>query len=176
LGYLTKNDLVGYATKEYVNSLIKNIDLTPLEAKVYANEVDIAGLKSRVSTNESNISSLGTRVTKLENIKKGKLTFTGAVSATYDGSEDLTINIPSGGSPGTITVDSALSTTSTNPVQNKVITGALNKKLEASDFKTVGGESIIGTGDIPFPDPGTGSYVLPVATDTKLGGVKIGYT
>ena len=176
LGYLTKNDLVGYATKEYVNSLIKNIDLTPLEAKVYANEVDIAGLKSRVSTNESNISSLGTRVTKLENIKKGKLTFTGAVSATYDGSEDLTINIPSGGSPGTITVDSALSTTSTNPVQNKVITEALNKKLEASDFKTVGGESIIGTGDIPFPDPGTGSYVLPVATDTKLGGIKIGYT
>ena len=176
LGYLTKNDLVGYATKEYVNSLIKNIDLTPLEAKVYANEVDIAGLKSRVSTNESNISSLGTRVTKLENIKKGKLTFTGAVSATYDGSSDLTINIPSGGSPGTITVDSALSTTSTNPVQNKVITGALNKKLEASDFKTVGGESIIGTGDIPFPDPGTGSYVLPVAADTKLGGVKIGYT
>lgn len=176
LGYLTKNDLVGYATKEYVNSLIKNIDLTPLEAKVYANEVDIAGLKSRVSTNESNISSLGTRVTKLENIKKGKLTFTGAVSATYDGSSDLTINIPSGGSPGTITVDSVLSTTSTNPVQNKVITEALNKKLEASNFKTVDGQSIIGTGDIPFPDPGTGSYVLPVATDTKLGGVKIGYT
>ena len=176
LGYLTKNDLVGYATKEYVNSLIKNIDLTPLEAKVYANEVDIAGLKSRVSTNESNISSLGIRVTKLENIKKGKLTFTGAVSATYDGSSDLTINIPSGGSPGTITVDSALSTTSTNPVQNKVITEALNKKLEASDFKTVGGESIIGTGDIPFPDPGTGSYVLPAATDSALGGVKTGYT
>lgn len=173
LGYLTKNDLVGYATKEYVNSLIKNIDLTPLEAKVYANEVDIAGLKSRVSTNESNISSLGTRVTKLENIKKGKLTFTGAVSATYDGSSDLTINIPSGGSSGTITVDSALSTTSTNPVQNKVITGALNKKLEASNFKTVDGQSIIGTGDIPIS---SGGYVLPVAEDTDLGGIKIGYT
>lgn len=35
---------------------------------------------------------------------------------------------PSGGGGGTIDVDSALSTTSTNPVQNKVITSALAGK------------------------------------------------
>lgn len=35
-----------------------------------------------------------------------------------------------------IVVDSALSTTSTNAVQNKVITEALNKKLNISNFLT----------------------------------------
>lgn len=40
--------------------------------------------------------------------------------------------------PGTqITVDSALSTTSENPVQNKVITGALNNKANSADLATV---------------------------------------
>lgn len=36
-----------------------------------------------------------------------------------------------------ITVDSALSTTSENPVQNKVITGALNNKANSADLATV---------------------------------------
>ena len=38
----------------------------------------------------------------------------------------------SGGSGGSITVDSALSDTSTNPVQNKVIKSALDAKLAKS--------------------------------------------
>lgn len=38
--------------------------------------------------------------------------------------------------PSAITVDSALSTTSTNPVQNKVITTELNSKAGASDMST----------------------------------------
>lgn len=37
---------------------------------------------------------------------------------------------PGGGGGGTIDVDSALSTTSTNPVQNKVITAALSDKMD----------------------------------------------
>lgn len=36
-----------------------------------------------------------------------------------------------------ITVDSELSTTSTNPVQNKVITGALNNKANSADLASV---------------------------------------
>lgn len=34
----------------------------------------------------------------------------------------------------TITIDSALSTTSTNPVQNKIITNALDGKVNTSNF------------------------------------------
>ena len=48
------------------------------------------------------------------------------------GSGNITIQ---GG--GTVTVDDSLSTTSTNPVQNKVITTALNGKAESSSLSTV---------------------------------------
>lgn len=41
-------------------------------------------------------------------------------------------NIPAG-----VVVDSALSTTSTNPVENRVITGALNNKANSADLATV---------------------------------------
>ena len=58
------------------------------------------------------------------------LTFEGAASGAYDGSSAVTINIPTGGS--SVTVDSALSATSTNPVQNKVIKSALDGKLSTS--------------------------------------------
>lgn len=53
------------------------------------------------------------------------------------GSGNINIEGGGGGGGSTITVDSALSTTSTNPVQNKVITNTVNKK-----------QDIIGTVDI----------------------------
>lgn len=52
------------------------------------------------------------------------LTFTGAVTGKYDGSAAKTVNIPAA-----ITVDEALSATSTNPVQNKVIKTAIDSKF-----------------------------------------------
>lgn len=74
------------------------------------------------------------------------LTFTGAASGTYDGSSAVTINIPTGGS--SVTVDSALSATSENPVQNKVIKSALDGKLSTSGGTLTGnltGKYITGT-------------------------------
>lgn len=77
------------------------------------------------------------------------LTFDGAASGTYDGSSAVTINIPSGSGGGsTITVDSELSATSTNPVQNKVIKSALDEKLSTSGGTLTGnltGKYITGT-------------------------------
>lgn len=77
------------------------------------------------------------------------LTFTGASSGTYDGSSAVTINIPSGDTGGTaVTVDSDLSSTSTNPVQNKVIKSALDGKLSTSGGTLTGnltGKYITGT-------------------------------
>lgn len=53
------------------------------------------------------------------------LTFTGAVTGDYDGSSAKTVNIPAA-----VTVDSSLSTSSTNPVQNKVVKSAIDKKAD----------------------------------------------
>ena len=63
------------------------------------------------------------------------------------GSGNITINTSG-------TIDSALSTTSTNPVQNKVITNALSDKqdklVSGTNIKTIGGTSLLGSGSISF--------------------------
>ena len=75
-----------------------------------------------------------------------------------------------GGGGSSITVDSALSTTSKNPVQNKVVTAALNSKQatligsgSGQNIKTVNGQSLLGTGDIPVSG---GAGTVPVITAT----------
>lgn len=57
---------------------------------------------------------------------------------TPDSNGNVTINVGSGGGTGgtNITVDSTLSSASTNPVQNKVIYAALNNKLDKNGIAT----------------------------------------
>lgn len=83
-----------------------------------------------------------------------------------------------------IEVDSELSDTSTNPVENSVITNELNKKADSKDIPkslpanggnadTVNGHTV--KSDVPenavFTDT---TYTLPTASETQLGGVKTG--
>lgn len=68
-------------------------------------------------------------------------------------------------SGGIITVDNELSTTSENPVQNKVITGALNSKADTSAVPTKTSDLVNDSG---FIDE------LPAASADDLGGVKVG--
>lgn len=62
-------------------------------------------------------------------IRTNPVTFTGEIdlqnTTRYKGKEIATKN----DIPGSITVDSELSSTSTNPVQNRVVTAALNEKV-----------------------------------------------
>ena len=56
---------------------------------------------------------------------------------TPDSNGNVTVNVGSGGGTGgNITVDSALSSTSTNPVQNKALYTALNNKLDKNGTAT----------------------------------------
>lgn len=57
---------------------------------------------------------------------------------TPDSNGNVTVNVGSGGGTGgtNITVDTTLSSTSTNPVQNKVIYAALNNKLDKNGTAT----------------------------------------
>lgn len=64
-----------------------------------------------------------------------------------------------------VTVDDALSTTSENPVQNKVITNTLNDKADISSVPTDTSDLTNGAGFISS---------IPPATTTELGGVIVG--
>ena len=66
---------------------------------------------------------------------------------------------------GIITIDDALSTTSENPVQNKVITIALNGKADTSDIPTKTSDLNNDSGFLTE---------IPVASADDLGGVKVG--
>lgn len=63
-----------------------------------------------------------------------------------------------GGSGGDITVDSALSLTSTNPVQNKIITEALNNKQDNISFGFGLSKTDDGVVYVNLPDGTTGGY------------------
>ena len=84
------------------------------------------------------------------------LTFTGAVTGTYDGSAAKTVNIPAA-----ITVDSSLSNTSTNPVQNKAVKSELDNKISKS------GDTFSGT--LTYNGGTTGSNPKNIAIDIGQG-------
>lgn len=77
-----------------------------------------------------------------------------------------------------VTVDSALSSSSTNPVQNKVINTALGNKVEkvsgkglsTNDYTTTEKNKLAGI------DEGANAYTLPTAAKDVLGGVKTSST
>lgn len=78
--------------------------------------------------------------------------------------------------PDATTIDSALSSTSTNPVQNKVVNTALGGKvdkvsgkgLSTNDYTTDEKNKLAGIAT------GANKYTLPAATASTLGGVKTG--
>ena len=96
-----------------------------------------------------------------------------ATVATSGSYNDLT-NKPT--IPTAVTVDSSLSTTSTNPVQNKVITAALNGKqatlVNGTTIKTINGSSVLGAGDIETAD----TKVTAIALTTDSAGAVTGGT
>lgn len=71
-------------------------------------------------------------------IPNGKTYVKSVNNITPDSNGNVTINLDSGGGTGgtNITVDSTLSSTSTNPVQNKVIYVALSNKLDKNGTAT----------------------------------------
>lgn len=85
-------------------------------------------------TNKPTIPDVSNLATKAELASKQDTLVSGTNIKTINGQTLLgegNIEIQGG---GTITVDSELSTTSENPVQNKVITNAINGKQDAGDY------------------------------------------
>lgn len=74
----------------------------------------------------------GTWSTSIPSVSQGSYLWTKTVLTFTNGSSSTSYSVARMGNDATVTVDTALSSTSTNPVQNKVINAALNGKAPTS--------------------------------------------
>lgn len=129
------NDLTNKPTIPDVSNLATKAEIADMEtrthaAATYATKAEIPSLEGYLTETEAS----ETYATKEQVSSKQDQLVSGTNIKTVNGQSLLgngNIDITGG---GTITVDSALSTTSENPVQNKVITNALNGKQDAGDY------------------------------------------
>lgn len=129
------NDLTNKPTIPDVSNLATKAEIADMEtrshaAATYATKAEIPSLDGYLTETEAS----ETYATKEQVSNKQDQLVSGTNIKTVNGQSLLgngNIDITSG---GTITVDSALSTDSENPVQNKVITNALNGKQDAGDY------------------------------------------
>lgn len=127
-------------------------DITTEIGKLDANEVGGTGkyIQSIQQTDGKISATAGTMPTALKN--PNALTFTGAVTGTYDGSAAKTVNIPTA-----ITVDDTLSDTSSNPIQNKAVKAGLDAKISKSGGTFTGELTYLGTNESAINLGGDGS-------------------
>lgn len=129
------NDLTNKPTIPDVSNLATKAEIADMETKshaaaTYATKEEIPSLEGYLTETEAS----ETYATKQQVSSKQDTLVSGTNIKTINGQTLLgegNIEIQGG---GTITVDSELSTTSENPVQNKVITNALNGKQDAGDY------------------------------------------
>lgn len=129
------NDLTNKPTIPDVSNLATKAEIADMEtrshaAATYATKGEIPSLEGYLTETEAS----ETYATKEQVANKQDQLVSGTNIKTVNGQSLLgngNIDITGG---GTITVDAALSTTSENPVQNKVITNALNGKQDAGDY------------------------------------------
>lgn len=115
--------------KKFVTTTISSNDLT--DKANLATSTDLNALTARVGTNETNITNLQTQVTENSDDIATNMADIASLQTskqnTLTAGENITIenNVISASGGTSIIVDSELSTTSENPVQNKVVTTAL---------------------------------------------------
>lgn len=164
LGAITKaNADAAYASKSDLNSKADTSTVEALSTEVAANETAITNLTSKVNEDSEKIADLDTEMgTKQATLVSGQNIKTiNNQSILGEGNIDIT-----GG--GTITVDSELSTESENPVQNKVITTALNDKASKAELATKQ-DSINKYVSSITPNPQATGFILSTIDINKQG-------
>lgn len=136
---------VGDGTKRY--SQLSFQDAATLANYVKTTrKINNKALSSDISLTASDVGALPSTTTALKN--PHALTFTGAVTGSYDGSAAKSVAIPS--------VDSSLSSTSTNAIQNKAVNTALSGKASTAVATT------------------SANGLMSASDKTKLNGIAIG--
>lgn len=121
-----------YATKQDLNSKADAFTVDYLSADVQNNTNNINYLITQDNEHSQQISNLNTEIgNKQDNLVSGtNIKTVNGQSILGEGNIEI-----SGGE--TITVDTELSETSENPVQNKIITAALNEKASKTELSNV---------------------------------------
>lgn len=138
----TPTDLSDYYTKEEVNDIADDkLDAsayTPTDLSNYYNKQEVNYIvESAITDVESEIPSLSGYATEQWVDNKGYLTEHQPLKTINGNVISGTGNIVIEASGTSVTVDDHLDSASTNPVQNKVIVGALNDKLDSSAYTPV---------------------------------------
>ncbi len=171
-GYAAENHThVGYAAADHTHTGYAAADHAHTG---YAAAADVTALQNLVG--DTSVSSqINTAIAGKVDAVEGK----GLSTNDYTTAEKNKLaGIPEGGA--SITVDSSLSATSENPVQNKVVKSALDGK--ANSVHTHSNATTLLSGFMSASDKvklngiaaGANNYSLPTATSSVLGGVKTG--
>lgn len=146
-----KNKLAGIdegANKTVVDSAMSSTSTNPVQNKI----VDAA-----LATKVDKVSGKGLSTNDYTSDEKTKL-------AGIDEGANKTV------------VDTAMSSTSTNPVQNKVVNSALSNKVDKVDGKELSSNDYTDAEKTKLEgiEEKANNYTLPNATSSTLGGVKVG--
>lgn len=134
-GTVTINNI---ATTTTIDGTLSDTSQNAVENRVIKSKLDSLNLS--IQTNKTAILSVKTDLET--HINQGEIHVTNEekqIISKFGQSSDgkLTFDGIEYGSGGNITVDDTLSSTSTNPVQNKIVTDALNGKAESSHIHSV---------------------------------------
>ena len=159
-------DLKNYVTEDALNTALldyaKKSDIPSIEgllSEVKAQELYQPKGEYALKSELPDITDLATKTEVTDAISNQKFKTINGQEITGEGN----IEIQGGGS--SVTVDSALSETSVNPVQNKVITEAINKANSEIEKKQPKGDYAL-KADIPD----TSGFITETQVDTKLEG------
>ena len=124
-------------------------------------KVNSKALSSDISLTASDVGALPSTTTALKN--PHALTFTGAVTGSYDGSASKTVAIPS--------VDTELDSTSFNPVSNSAVVAGLDEKLDTAGGIVAGIAFVDGVIILPENEPTVSTAAITKGyVDTGLSG------
>ena len=164
LAFINKILLTGQKITDNVESVIKNV-------------------QDAIELVDTKLTELETTTDNLTNEKIDSLTLSeNTLIAKANGITKATITLPtstSSDSGSSITVDSSLSTDSTNPVQNKIVTNALNNKANSShthSYNDLTDKPTIPTVDSSLSSTSTNAIqnkVVTEALDNKIDGISL---
>lgn len=140
-----------------VDSALSDTSTNPVQNKVVKAAID----------QKANSSAIPTKTSSLTNDSGFITNSTNGLTNYYKKTETYTKTEVDNKIPASITVDSALSSTSTNPVQNKVINSALNNKANTSALPTKVSDLTNDSGFITNSTTGLTNYYKKTETYTK---------